>query len=242
MALVLQPDVPQPPCEPSIADLVAICDPGAAPAQRAAVLLRRLAVVVPHAAAAVSFVDARTGRHRALANRGYAPPVLAYLLDGFVAEDPGWRRVRRDPHAVLSWHDVPGYAQSHSARDVFGAEGYREGTSVALLDKQGELVGAAHLSVGEPQLPEAARTSLAALRATFAALAGTTATRLAVALSGRELQIVRLIAAGQSNAEIAQTLVVARRTVATHVEHILAKLGARNRADAAVRALRLGLL
>ncbi|MCW2958279.1 MAG: LuxR family transcriptional regulator, partial [Solirubrobacterales bacterium] len=205
MALAPQPDVPRSSCEPSIADLIAICDPGAPPGQRAAVLLRRLEDVVPHAAAAVTFVDARSGRHRVLANRGYAPAVLAYLLDGFVTNDPGWRRVRRDPAAVLSWRDVPGYAQSAGARDVFGAQGYREGTSLCLLDPGGQLVGAAHLSVGEPELPQATRDALAALRATFATLAGTTAMQLAVGLSGRELQITRLIASGQSNAEIAQT-------------------------------------
>ncbi len=73
-------------------------------------------------------------------------------------------------------------------------------------------------------------------------LAGTSAARAATALSAREQEIVRLLAGGRTNAEIAAELVVARRTVATHVEHILGKLGARNRADAAVRALRLGLL
>lgn len=234
--------MPQGPCEPSLADLVAICDPGTGPAGRAEVLLRRLADVVPHAASAVSFVDLRSGRHRLLVNRGYAPGVVAYLLDGFVARDPGWRRVRSEPGAVLSWRDVPGYAQSRGARDVFGAQGYREGTSVCLLDRDGTLVGAAHLSVGEPELPEAARSAIGALRGTFAALAATSAMQAAAALSGRELEILRLVGAGHSNAEIAQTLVVARRTVSTHVEHILVKLGARNRADAAVRALRLGLL
>ena len=242
MMPVPQPGVPRSPCEPSLADLVAVCDPATGPAQRAEVLLRRLAAVAPHAASAVSFVDVRSGRHRLLVNRRYTPGVLAYLLDGFVARDPGWRRVRREPGAVLCWRDVPGYAQSRGARDVFGAQGYREGTSVCLLDRDGALVGAAHLSVGEPELPEAARSALGALRSTLATLAATSAMQVAAALSGRELEILRLMAAGQSNAEIAQALVVARRTVSTHVEHILAKLGARNRADASVRALRLGLL
>jgi DNA-binding CsgD family transcriptional regulator len=235
------PNPPSPPCPQPIADLVAISDVAAGPPARAAGLLRRLEAIVPHAAAAVSFVDPVTGRHRVLANRGYAAPVRAYLLDGFVARDPGWRRVRRDPEAVLAWHDVPGYVRSYSAREVFAAQGYAEGTSACLLAPDGRLVGAIHLSVREPDLPDAARDAVGALRGTFATLADTRAAQAATGLSARELEILGLLAEGRSNAEIAEDLVVARRTVATHVEHILAKLGARNRADAVARAIRLGL-
>jgi DNA-binding CsgD family transcriptional regulator len=60
-------------------------------------------------------------------------------------------------------------------------------------------------------------------------------------LTGRELQILGLLVDGWPNARIAAALVVAPRTVAAHVEHILAKLGARSRALAAVRAQRQGL-
>lgn len=233
---------PGPASAQPLADLIALCDPAARPEDRAAGLLGGLATIAPHAAAAVSFVDPRTGRHRLLANRGYPAPVLDYLLDGFVARDRGWRLARFDPAAVLCWHDVPGYAQSYGAQEVFGSQGYAEGTSACLLDRDGRLVGAVHLSVREPELPEETRAAVLRLRRTFATLAGTGAARAATALSAREREIVRLLADGSSNAEIAAVLVVARRTVATHVEHILAKLGARNRADAAVRALRLGLL
>lgn len=60
-------------------------------------------------------------------------------------------------------------------------------------------------------------------------------------LTGRELQILGLLVDGWPNAQIAAALVVAPRTVAAHVEHILAKLDARSRALAAVRAQRQGL-
>lgn len=229
-------------CAQSITDLIAICDPAATPAERAVGLLRRFAGIVPHAAAAVTFVDPRTERHHLLANRGYPAPVVAYLLEDFVAHDRGWRRARWEPEAVLCWHDVPGYARAYSAREVFGAQGYLEGTSACLLGHDGRLVGAIHVSVREPDLPQAARASIVALRGTFATLAGTRAGQAASDLSARELEIVGLVADGLSNAEIAERLLIARRTVATHVEHVLAKLGARTRADAAVQAVRLGLV
>jgi DNA-binding CsgD family transcriptional regulator/tetratricopeptide (TPR) repeat protein len=52
-------------------------------------------------------------------------------------------------------------------------------------------------------------------------------------LSVRELDVARLIASGLTNREIAQTLVIAPKTVSAHVEHILAKLGAARRAEIA---------
>lgn len=61
-------------------------------------------------------------------------------------------------------------------------------------------------------------------------------------LSRRELEIVRLVAAGRTNREIAATLVLSTRTIDTHVRNILAKLGCRSRTQAATRAGDLGLL
>ncbi|CCH89104.1 Two-component response regulator [Modestobacter italicus] len=60
-------------------------------------------------------------------------------------------------------------------------------------------------------------------------------------LTSRELEVLGLLVDGCSNQQIAQALVVAPRTVATHLEHILAKLEAPTRTLAAVRAEREGL-
>ena len=60
-------------------------------------------------------------------------------------------------------------------------------------------------------------------------------------LTPRELEVLGLIVEGCSNRQIAGTLVISRRTVAAHVEHILAKLRAPTRTHAAVRAERAGL-
>ena len=55
-------------------------------------------------------------------------------------------------------------------------------------------------------------------------------------LSDRELQVLRLLAAGKSNQQIAEELVVVLDTVKKHVGHILDKLGAANRTQAVARA------
>jgi LuxR family maltose regulon positive regulatory protein len=55
-------------------------------------------------------------------------------------------------------------------------------------------------------------------------------------LSGRELEVLRLIAAGYSNSEIAGELVVALSTIKTHLHHIYAKLGVQSRTQALARA------
>ena len=61
-------------------------------------------------------------------------------------------------------------------------------------------------------------------------------------LSERELEVLGLLAAGRSNREIAEELVVALDTVKKHVSHVLDKLGAANRTQAVAHARELGLL
>src|SRR5215471_14549525 len=84
--------------------------------------------------------------------------------------------------------------------------------------------------------PGRARTAPRTTRGT-AAVAG-----LVEALSCRELQVLGLLAAGRSNQQIADELVVVLDTVKKHVGHILGKLSAANRTQAVARARALGLL
>src|SRR4029079_17746314 len=55
-------------------------------------------------------------------------------------------------------------------------------------------------------------------------------------LTARELEVARLIGEGMTNAEIADSLGIAPKTASSHVEHILAKLGASRRAEIATWA------
>ena len=61
-------------------------------------------------------------------------------------------------------------------------------------------------------------------------------------LTRRELEIVRLVAVGRTNREIAHQLFLSPRTVDMHVRNVLTKLGCRSRTEATGRALELGLI
>jgi pimeloyl-ACP methyl ester carboxylesterase/DNA-binding CsgD family transcriptional regulator len=61
-------------------------------------------------------------------------------------------------------------------------------------------------------------------------------------LSGRELEVLKLIAAGSSNQEVADSLVLSINTVERHITHIYSKIGARNKAQATAYAHRLRLV
>ncbi|MFP3854784.1 MAG: response regulator [Anaerolineales bacterium] len=63
-----------------------------------------------------------------------------------------------------------------------------------------------------------------------------------VELTPRELEVLKLVAAGKTTAQIAFSLKIADSTVKTHVSHILKKLNAANRTEAVARATQQGLL
>lgn len=62
------------------------------------------------------------------------------------------------------------------------------------------------------------------------------------ALSNREIEVLQLVANGQNNSMIADALAITPRTVKAHVQNILAKLGANNRAEAVRLALQQGII
>ncbi|MEN4012698.1 MAG: response regulator transcription factor [Bellilinea sp.] len=65
---------------------------------------------------------------------------------------------------------------------------------------------------------------------------------LAIRLSSRELEVLRLVASGASNKEIAGSLVIAEGTVKNHLTSILSKLEARDRMQAVLKAREIGLI
>jgi DNA-binding NarL/FixJ family response regulator len=118
----------------------------------------------------------------------------------------------------------------HAALEA-GASGFL--LKDADADEVASAVRAAHR--GELQLePAVARSLLASLRAR--------AEDSKVELTTREVEIVRLLAAGKANKEIAGELAISERTARTHVSHILAKLGLSSRTQAALWAVREGLV
>jgi DNA-binding NarL/FixJ family response regulator len=61
-------------------------------------------------------------------------------------------------------------------------------------------------------------------------------------LTERELDVLRLVARGRANKEIARDLSITEKTVKTHVSSVLAKLGVQSRTQAALHAVRIGLV
>ncbi len=162
------------------------------------------------------------------------------LLDLVMPEMDGVRAtseiLRRSPHSrviiLTSFGDDERVLPAIRA----GAQGYllKDIAPVELV----RAVRAAYL--GHVQLhPNIARTLLAAV----AAQGATTAVRPASSteLTPRELEVLRLIAAGFNNHEIAAKLVISDKTVKTHVSSILGKLHLEDRTQAAIYALRHGL-
>ncbi len=71
---------------------------------------------------------------------------------------------------------------------------------------------------------------------------GSTASPPPPALSARETEVLRLVAAGRSNPEIARALFIGEATVKTHLQHVFEKLGVSDRTRAVTRAMELSLL
>ena len=108
----------------------------------------------------------------------------------------------------------------------------------------GELVEAIRaVHRGEPRLhPDALRRVMEAAMGTRPRRRSTASRRqLPEDLTEREVEVVRLVARGPSNREIAEEFVISEKTVKTHVGHALAKLGLKDRTQLAIYALKHGL-
>jgi DNA-binding NarL/FixJ family response regulator len=169
--------------------------------------------------------------------RELGPDVVAMdvrmpLLDGIEATRAVLRAVRRPPKIlVITTFENDEY--------VYGA--LRAGADGFLLKRArpAEIVHAVRLvAAGESLLFPAAVRKLAAEYGNAAARA----TMERAALTGREAAVLRLMARGLSNAEIAADLVVGTETVKSHVSAVLAKLGARDRTQAVIAAYESGFV
>jgi len=133
----------------------------------------------------------------------------------------------------------------HHDEYVWGA--LRAGASGFLLKRASpeRLIDAVHtLAAGDALIDPAVTRELVGQFVTRAATSRTASpeSRRLEQLTGREREVLRLVAEGYSNAEIAGLLTIAESTIKTHVKRILAKIDARDRAQAVVVAYRGGLM
>jgi DNA-binding NarL/FixJ family response regulator len=103
---------------------------------------------------------------------------------------------------------------------------------ISLLDESLSIA----TGLGMPPLMERVNQRLERVRAL-----PTTASAYPDGLTEREVEVLRLIAAGKTNLEIAEELVIAEGTARRHVANIYQKIGAANRAEATRYALTAGL-
>jgi HD-GYP domain-containing protein (c-di-GMP phosphodiesterase class II) len=156
--------------------------------------------------------------------------------------------VLREPGALGGLH--------HERLD---GSGYPTGHRADALVPAARLLAAADVmqALGEPrphrparadQAPEVLREEVRAGRLDAEAVQAVQGGRLArraswpAELSGREVEVLRLLARGHSNRQIAERLIVSPRTVGHHVAHIYQKAGVSSRAGATLFAMRNGLL
>jgi len=182
---------------------------------------------------------------------------------------PGeWERVRLHPYITermlgqsAALAPLGGLAVQH--RERVDGSGYPRRLSGGVIDRGALLLGAAdaYQAMREPRPHRPPRDPAEAERlmrgeVTAGRLeAGSVDAVLAAAghrvprrregpagLTQREIEVLRLLARGLSNRDIAQRLVITPKTVANHVEHIYAKIDAGNRAGASLFAVQHGLL
>jgi LuxR family maltose regulon positive regulatory protein len=209
-----EPDYPREPAYLVLARVLLAQDrPGPALA-----LLQRLLAAAASQSRTGSVIEIHALRALALAASGDEPGGMDTLAEALILAFPqGYVRVFADEgtpmHALLARLSAAQRDQRAPARGVHA------GYLAALLR-----------ACGQPDAVPPQRRAAAAPPG------------MAEPLTDRELEVLRLLAAGRSNQRIAHDLVVALDTVKKHVTHVLGKLGAANRTEAAARARQLGLI
>ena len=187
-------------------------------------------------------------RHRA-AESPVTGPVLRGLALTFAAEaDRAAGTVVRSEcdEAVAAWEQVGNpYRLARAlmgAAEAAAADGDRPAAAVHVrrAAEIADRLGARPLREQADWLARRARLTLAGDPAAPAAEPGEHAQR-EYGLTARELEVLRLLALGRSNRDIAAELFISAKTASVHVSNIMAKLGVASRVEAAAIAYRLGL-
>ncbi len=171
---------------------------------------------------------------------------LSYVIAALQQRQPGFGKTTRA--MIQSPQPLPGEILYNSA----GQRNQRHPHADAINLAQPEGFIRAFVDAGQPLTPaleEAARQGItpAYVGKILAALGagkktGSPQKSLVEPLGGREIEVLRLVAAGLSNREIAEKLVVSPGTAKTHIHNLCGKLEVRNRTEAAMKARELRLV
>jgi DNA-binding NarL/FixJ family response regulator len=144
---------------------------------------------------------------------------------------------------------VTGYQMCREFRDLYGEELpiiLTSSTRVDVIDRVAALLIGADEYIAKPVAPQEPLARVRRLLERAAALSRRRPVQRtdpgALGLSPREIDVLRLLASGMTNAAIAQALFISSKTVATHIHGIFAKFGVRTRSEAVAFAFREGLV
>jgi DNA-binding CsgD family transcriptional regulator len=192
---------------------------------------QELIAVARHAAAEASVVTPNAAGWLALAETEYARARGTARPESWAAAAESWERLERPPLAAYCrWRQAEALAAAGASRTE-AAVPLREAHAVAAR------IGARPLLRELELLAQRARLDLTPPQAASAGAKHSPEEILG--LSPREAEVLNLVARGYTNREIAATLVISVKTASVHVSHILRKLGAPNRLEAAAIAHRL---
>jgi DNA-binding response OmpR family regulator len=208
-------------------------------------MVRQDAAVAPVLEPPVLVVDPDTEQGRLLATllsrAGFRANVVA-------TGEQALEEARRErPQLVLlevRLEDISGYEVCRALREDFGeALGimFLSGDRNEASDRVAGLLLGADDYLGKPVAEDELLARVRALARRAGAYDHLKAPALRAGLTARELEVLQLLAEGCDQHAIAQRLVVSPKTVGKHIEHILAKLPARSRAEAVAIAYQRGL-
>jgi DNA-binding NarL/FixJ family response regulator len=192
---------------------------------------RKLIAVARRAAAEASAVTPNAGGWLALAEAEYERAGGPARPETWSQGAEAWQRLERLPLvAYCRWRQAEALAAAGASRTV-AAVPLREAHAVAAR------IGARPLLREVELLAQRARLDLAPPQAAFSEEKH--GPQEILGLTAREAEVLNLLARGYTNREIAAVLVISVKTVSVHVSHILRKLGAPNRLEAAATIYRL---
>lgn len=219
------------------------------PASLRAATVEALHLLQPIAAfemASLSYWDAQLATHRPVVNVGYPSHVIE-LSDALMHRDRTFQSVQHDRVPLRLRGINPAALRGAIGTKIIQRNSFRDGLTHCFFSGSGRYLGYVNLSSRLDDLSEVTPHVVQLLEGAIAPVLQAAARSqhdgraLLALLTPRERQVLTLLPSGASNSELAAQLSVSSATIARHIEHVIAKLGAQNRTRAACIAVELGI-